>query len=259
MASTLKRTANQVHDIQSGYIGIKGIPNPWWGLKTGNDCVGFQLTTLGIRSRTDYTGKHVSISAFRKAYGWHEIDLSEEGWDQVRFGDLIGEEWPSNGHFTGVPTHLERFVSKVGNQVTTSSANTGPTPGVAVPRGAWQKTRTMTDARNWVVAIRPPYAGAEVTSPGGKKPPHALTSKAHVKLVARYVNNWAREKHPHLSTTAAEDDGKQGRNYWILIQTWGRDHNLYGATYRIDGEPYTRTWQVEKVALTRAQAAAKKK
>lgn len=253
--STLKRTSNQVHEIQSGFIGIKGIPNPWWGLRTGNDCVGFQLTTLGIRSRTDYTGKHVSISAFRKAYGWHEIDLSEEGWNSVRFGDLICEEWPSGERFTGVPTHMERFVAKEGNRITTASANTGPTPGVAVPRGAWVKTRTLTDASNWVVAIRPPYAGEEETSPCGAKPPKGLTSKAQVKLVARYVNNWAREKYAHLPTTKSEEDGVPGRNYWTLVQRWGRDHDLYGNTYRVDGIVGPRTQQIEKVVLKRAQAA----
>jgi hypothetical protein len=250
---SLKKTADQAHQQQLGYIGIKGAPNPWWGLgPTTNDCLGFQLFTLGLRTRTDYTSKHVSISAFRKAYGWHEIDLIEDGWDAVRFGDLICEEWPTGGGgFTGLPNHVERFVAKSGDHVTTTSANTGPTPGVASPRGAWQKTRTITDRRNWVVAIRPPYAGEDDTSPYGTKPPTAQRRK-NVKLIAGFLNS--RFKQPQTQSTK---DGIPGRNYWTLVQKWGREQGVYGSTYKIDGIVGPRTRQVEAIILKRAKAAKK--
>ena len=56
------------------------------------------------------------------------------------------------------------------------SANTGPVPGVPVPRGAWKKTRPLDD--HFLFAIRPPYVD---DSPSKSR-------MTEVKIVAAYYS-----------------------------------------------------------------------
>jgi hypothetical protein len=221
---TLKYTADQVHTRELAAVGVKGIPNPWWPLAGGNDCLAFQLYVMGVRARTDLALKYISIAEFRYQFSWPEIPM-----ELVKPGDLVCEMWPDNGDpITSTPNHIEYVVAidRAGKTITTISANTGPHPGVSDPRGAYRKTRTLTG--NFLFGVRPPYKGA------------SSSRVNEVKVVAAYLNKQKLGK-----TTAAVDDGDAGPVYWWLVQTWGRAHKLYGPLFHIDGDPGPQSRAVE--------------
>jgi hypothetical protein len=233
---TLKYTLDQVRDRQVAAIGVKGIPNGWWPLAAGNDCLAFQLERLGVRSKTDLEPHFISISAFRAWAGWDEVAVAD-----MQPGDLAC--WNFSGGT--LPEHIEYTYSidHAGKTVTTISANTGPTPGVPVPRGVWKKTRPITGAL--LFGIRPPVLEQAAATSKGRKDV--------VRFIAAYLND-----RPELNTlpnTAAEHDGVEGPVYWRLVQTWGRKHGQYGPTFHIDGVPGPRTRQVEAAAFKAAKAA----
>ena len=236
--ASLKYTLDQARDREVDLLGVKNIPNPWWPLSYGNDCLAFQLERLGVRKPSELDPHYISISAFRGHFGWDEIDA-----DQIRPGDLAVENWSG----TQDPEHIE-YVYSVDHDpttkrilnVTTISANTGPVPGQAVPRGVWKKTRP---AGAWLLfGIRPPY----------KPTVTALTSKrrTEVRLIAAFLNQ---SKGPGAPRTAAEDDGIPGPIYWMLIQAWGHAHGVYGDSFRIDGVPGPQTRKVEATILAKAK------
>lgn len=250
---TLKYTADQVRDREAALIGIVGKPNPWWAWGGGSDCMAAQATILGLRSsRADQAPHLISIAAFRSYFGWDEVPMSE-----ARGGDLVAEWWPErNGEempSNPLPRHIEMIYSITPTEIETTSANTGPHPGVADPNGFYRKTRTLT--RNFLFAIRVPYKGAPATSPYGTKHPVGAGSK-DVKLVATFLNDKIAGK-DHLTVTTSYKDGVVGPNYWTLVQTWGRENRIYGAGFKIDGIPGPRTRQVEAVIVLRAKAAGK--
>jgi hypothetical protein len=239
---SLKYTLDQVRKRETALIGSKGpttrAGTAWWGLNdpTTNDCLGFQLYSLGVRGRADYAPHYVSISAFRAWAGWDEPALGE-----ATAGDLVCENW-SGGH---EPEHIEYIYSidRAAGEITTISANTGPKPGLPVPRGVWKKTRPLGDA--FLFGIRPPYRD---DSPSKGR-------MAEVRIVAAYLNR--DNVLPEGVKTAAAADGIEGPIYWTLVQTWGRIHKLYGPTYRIDGVPGPRTRFVEAAIYAAARKAAK--
>jgi hypothetical protein len=234
---TLKYTLDQARDRQVAAIGVKGLPNGWWPLPTGNDCLAFQLERLGVRSRSDLDPHFISISAFRAWAGWDEIAVPD-----MQPGDLA--LW-NFSHGT-IPEHVEftYSIDHGARTITTISANTGPNPGVPVPRGVWKKTRPITDAL--LFGSRAPYL--EQAAATDKK------RKDVVRFLATYLNDLP--ELDHLPNTAAENDGVEGPVYWTLVQTWGRHHHLYGPTYRIDGVVGPRTRQVEAALFKAAKAAA---
>lgn len=245
---SLKYTADQVRDRESAMIGKGKHPNAWWAWTAGSDCMAGQAYALGIRTnRASSTAYEISIAAFRSHFGWDEVPLSE-----ARAGDLVAEFWPEAGQaISRVPNHIE-YIHGIDypDTITTDSANTGPRPGEDTPRGFYRKTRTL--GPNFLFAIRPPYKGAADTSPYGAKAPTGLAKK-DVKVVAAFLNDKIGKPH-----TNSVQDGITGPNYWTLVQTWGRQANIYGPGYKIDGIVGPRTRQVEAVILKRAKAAAKK-
>lgn len=234
---TLRYTADEARDRFRAYIGRTGLPQPWWGLDGGNDCVGYALERLGVRGPRDYAPKHISIREFRKAYRWEEVDR-----DELRAGDLVAENW--TGTTDGgrlVPEHLEYVysVDHARDRFRIISANTGPAPGVPSPRGVWTKDRPLDG--HILFGIRPPY----------KQPVATRTRKALVRRVAAYLNDVVKADVPR---SKAYVDGVEGPNYWRLVQTWGRWKGLYDTGYRIDGIPGPRTRIVEAAADKAARA-----
>jgi hypothetical protein len=233
--TTLKYTLDQVRERQVALIGTTGLPNAWWPLPAGNDCLAFQLTQLGIRRRSDLVPHFISIAAFRAWSGWDEVARSD-----IRPGDIALENW-SGGHD---PEHAE-FVYSIDHArgvVSTISANTGPHPGTPNPRGVWRKTRPIGE---WLLTgIRPPYRNPASTA--------TTHDRAKVRLTAGYLN---KVLPPGTPRTAAEDDGIRGPVYWMAVQTWGRLHDQYGPNYQIDGIPGPRSRTVEAVVYAKAKAA----
>lgn len=227
--STLKYTLDQVRSRQSALIGVKGLPNVWWPLPAGNDCVAFQLHCLGMRSRGDLAPHYISISAFRAWAHWPEYPVSE-----AVPGDLLLENWTGekddNGHLAA--EHMEAVYSIDHHAAKTVivAANTGPKPGVPTPRGVWKKERPIDS--HLIRVIRPPF---RVVTPSKSR-------LSEVRAVAHYLNE------QHLGETSyAANDGEEGPIYWWLVQTWGRKNDVYGSAYVIDGVPGPRTRQVEAI------------
>jgi hypothetical protein len=237
----LKYTLDQVRKREVALVGTKGpttkAGTPWWGLNdpSTSDCLGFQLYCLGERGRNDYEPHYISISAFRLWAGWDEPSM-----DAAQPGDLVCENWAGSG---GGKTaeHIEYIYSidRDAKKITTVSANTGPVPGVPVPRGAWKKTRDLDD--HFLFAIRPPY----------RDDAPSKSRMTEVKIVAAYLNR--DNVVPGGRKTAAVSDGIEGPVYWTLVQQWGRLHNLYGPTYWIDGVPGPRTRAVEAIVYGTAK------
>jgi hypothetical protein len=129
--------------------------------------------------------------------------------------------------------------------VTTISANTGPTPGVALPvPGACGRRPAPSPGRSSSGSGPRTSAQAVATTKGRKDV---------VRFIAAYLND-----RPELNTcrnSYAENDGVEGPVYWTLVQTWGRIHHQYGPTFHIDGVPGPRTRQVEAAAFKAAKAA----
>jgi len=233
----LQYTLDQARDRVVALIGVKSIPNPVWPLPTGNDCLAFVLERLGVRTRNQLDPHFISISAFRAWAGWDEVAVED-----LESGDL--PLW----NFSGgkLPEHIEfgySFNHSAARTATTVSANTGPNPGVPVPRGIWKKTRPITGSL--LFGIRPPYLAQAVATTKGRKDV--------VRFIAAYLN--ARPELNSLDNSYAEKDGVEGHIYWTLVQTWGRIHHQYGPTFHIDGVPGPRTRQVEAAAFKAAKAA----
>jgi hypothetical protein len=234
MTSTLKHTLDQVRDLQVSYIDthrVIGKSSEWWpfefkldanGDPTTNDCLGFQLWTMGFRTRAQTDLKFTSIRAFRETFGWNTVSVAD-----IRPGDM--PLWNFNGGKSA--EHVEFCYSiKPGSVITTTSANTGPEPGVLKPLGVYKKARPISGSL--LGAIRPTYRN-----------PVAVTtsaSRARVRLIATYLN-----KHVAGPDTGAAKDGVPGPIYWYLVQTWGRAHGQYGPTFEIDGIPGPRSRAVE--------------
>lgn len=239
---TLKYTLDEARQRETAHIGTKGVPAAWWGYgPETNDCLGYQLWILGLRSRNDYAPHYISISAFRTWAGWDEVAIKD-----VQAGDLVCEEWPDKDKpFTGIPGHIEYVYSAAEDHITIISANTGPTLGHPRPRGVWKKVRDRDE--HLLFAIRPPYRD---DSPSRGR-------KAEVRTVAGYVNRDNVLTTDGIPKTYAETDGIEGPIYWRRVQQWGRDHGLYGPTYIIDGIPGPRTRVVEAAIYAAAKKAAK--
>lgn len=79
---------------------------------------------------------------------------------------------------------------------------------------------------------------------------------ARLRRNGAYLNSLG---YGHRTTTATDgtvdQSGRVFQWYWWLVQTWGRKHGHYGATWRIDGKVGTQTRKVEK--LITALAAQK--
>ena len=240
----LKYTLDEVRKRETALIGTKGPTTrsgtPWWGLNdpSTNDCLGFQLYSLGIRSRTDYAPHYVSIAAFRAWAGWDEPALTD-----VQPGDLILENWSGGRE----PEHIEYVysVDHAAKTITTISANTGPVPGTPVPRGVWKKTRPLD--QHFLNGVRPPY----------RDDTPSKARRAEVRAVAAYVNRDNVLPNADIPKTASQQDGREGPIYWRRVQTWGRLHGLYGPTYVIDGIPGPRTRAVEAVIFKTVRKDAK--
>ncbi len=249
-STRLPFTLEETRDRAFAMIGTDGIPNPWWPLATGNDCLAFILERMGLRTRDQIDPRHlISISAFRAWAGWNEVPAS-----QIRPGMIAAERW-ENPH-DPLPEHAEIVyaVDPLLHTVTTISANTSPAPGVpmtAENRGVAKKTRPMGD---WLMfGIDPPYKSstAHLTAASRKR--------------ARRISTWLNEVLPPdvpRSTTGdyrgVRGDGIEGIIYWIDVQTWGRSVGQYGETFTIDGTPGPRTRAVERLADERSRAALRK-
>lgn len=222
----LKYTLDQARTRELAHVGAKGLPQAWWPLPAGNDCIAYQLWVLGERSGSDLTDHFISIAKFRAWAKWPEYPIGE-----AQSGDLVCEEWPDTGKpITGTPGHLEYVysVDPDDKKITTVSANTGPHPGKPLPRGVYRKTRDLDE--HFLFVIRPPYQDEKVT-----------TSRAtEVRDVAAYLNSLHLGKESYASV-----DGIEGPIYWWEVQTWGRANGVYGKGYVIDGVPGPQTRRVE--------------
>lgn len=253
MTLTLKYTLAQVRDRQIALVGTVGIPNKWWPLDYGADCLAFQLYSLGVRSRSQMELKYIKISEFLETTTWDRIDVAD-----IRSGDLVFQNWDGNKD----PDHVEMTYSIVPRKkITTTSANTGPAPGVPDPRGAWKKTR---DIGPWLeFGVRPPYRNG------------ATTATAKQRSEARLAGTWLNQQ-PELRAAGVPETGVGDRKtadgrtdpgdgitspaprYWLAVQTWGNLHGHYPSPpYEIDSIPGTQSRKVEAIIRTKAKAATK--
>jgi hypothetical protein len=256
MTMSLKYTADQVRDREAALIGKGRRPNAWWAWAGPSDCMAAQAYALGIRTnRASSTPYEISIAAFRAHFGWDEVPMS-----QAKAGMLVCSNWTGAGGGKNVE-HIEYIhsIDHAGGTITRDSGNTNAQPGGTDPKkiGFWRKTAALDG--HFLFAIVVPTKGAPDTSPYGAKTPTGLAKK-DAKLVAAFLNGWAREKHPNLPTTNTAKDGitTDAPKYWTLVQTYGRDTGIYGPRYVVDGDPGPRSRQVEAVILKRAKAAAKR-
>lgn len=236
--TTVKYTLDQARTRELAHVGAKGLPQPWWTLPAGNDCIAYQLWVLGLRGGDDFAPHWISISKFREWAKWPEVSPNE-----LAPGDLVLENWsgelvteanvtPGHEDEIGKPIaeHMEYVysVDHDAKKITTVSANTGPVPGTPVPRGVYKKTRDLDD--HFRKGIRPVYPDEKVT-----------TSRAtEVRDVAAYLNTLSLGKQSYASV-----DGVEGPIYWWLVQTWGHRNGVYGKGYVIDGVPGPQTRRVE--------------
>lgn len=248
---TLKHTLDAVRERETAHVGTKGRPNPWWpGGMTTNDCVGYQTAQLALRAGDESLGwlsqtahRHmISISAFRAHYQWPEVAASK-----IAPGDLVVSNWSGKRLDDGKleAEHMEWAYSVDHDHGTLVivGANTGPKPGDPTPNGVWKKTRPIDG--HILFGIRPPYAP--------DKP--SATRKHTVKVVAEFVNEKVPAGIPRTSAAGpGKDTGLEGKNYWRLVQTWGRLRGYYGSRYVIDGIPGPQSRIVEAAAYKAATA-----
>lgn len=242
--AVLPRTLDQVRAALRAELGTKGIPNAHWPVGSGQDCLGFLTWGAGIRPRDDLANALVSIEAFRVSSGWHEI----RGHAGIRPGDWVLWDWDGDG----LPDHAE-FVYSLDRQhdeLTTDSANTGPKPGVTDPRGVWEKTRPLSSPEVWG-AIRPPYAN----------PQPSASDRATVRKAATYLNATMPSSYTdpvtHRTVTLhrsgsgdlgkVKGDGIRGPFYRLLVQAWGRTHDVHGRPADLAHAFYGETYKVDSV------------
>jgi hypothetical protein len=258
----LELTLPQARARMMAELGVVGIPNAHWPLSTGNDCLAFVLYGLGVRRRDQgfAPGENplISISAFRASAGWHEVGPAE-----VRAGDLA--LWGWDGHEPA--DHIEFTYSRdlAAGEITTVSANTGPRPGVDIERehpelrGIYRKTRAVSSSL--LGGIRPPYAQPVPTS----------SDLANVRAAATYLNrvmpptfhDEVTGRTLTLHRSGAGDgsgngkrgDGKRGPFYRLMVQCWGRQHALYGRSFRLDSVFGPQSERVEDHLFAVAKAA----
>lgn len=245
---TLIHTLEEVRELETEYVGTKGRPYKLWpgGLDT-NDCVGYQTERLGLRTGHETLAQledhlhWISIAAFRAHYQWPEVSASS-----IESGDLVISNWTGtkvDGRLEAEHMEYDYSADHSAGSIVIIGANTGPAPGVPTPNGIWKKTRPLDT--HILFGIRPPYKSS--------KP--SISRKHLVKVVAIYVNAKVPTGLPR--TTAAgpgKDTGLEGKNYWKLVQTWGRAHGYYGSHYVIDGIPGPQSRIVEAAAYKAATA-----
>jgi len=167
----------------------------------------------------------IGIAAFRAHYQFREVPAS-----RIRAGMLVISNW-SGTRVDGVleAEHMEWAYSDAGESVRVVGANTGPRPGVPKPIGVWDKTHPLDE--HILLGIDIPY---RPLAPSRAR-------RKYVAVVGAFVNERVPGGLPR--TTAAPgvgkdaDTGHEGRNYWKLVQTWGRIHGYYGSHFVIDGIP----------------------
>jgi hypothetical protein len=228
----LKYTLDEVRQREVAHLNTKGLPAVWWTLPAGNDCLGFQLYCMGERSGKTFADEDISISHFRKAYKWTEVPMVS-----AKPGDLVLENWggskDADGNLTAEHIEYVYAVDHNAKTITTISANTGPKPGVPVPRGVYKKTRPLDG--HFLKAVRCPYKDPKLTN----------ARVAEVRRIATYLNSL------HLGrTSAAADDGQAGENYYWMIQHWGHAERTYPKSCVEDGVPGDYTRKVEKILST---------
>ena len=254
---TLKYTLEQVRDREVAALGTLGVPNAWWPSTYdrpwdwNNDCIKFQLFSMGVATRRQQDNHFISIAGFRGWAGWKEVTVAD-----LRPGDIAAEVWEGGDE----PDHVE-FVYSIdhaGGKITTLSANTSPTPGVPMTeknRGVYKKTRNL--STHFLFGIRPPYLDATATVTPSRR--------AQVRLTATWLNKTLPDTYQGqtIHRSAAGDigktagDGLPGPLYWLEVQTWGRLNDEYGPRFQVDGIPGARTRQVEAVIYGKAKAAHK--
>jgi hypothetical protein len=237
--AVLPRTLDDVRRRLMAELGTVGIPNLHWPLSTGEDCLGFLTWASGIRQRDDLTTALISIRAFRASAGWHEVGPRE-----VRPGDWALWDWDGDGE----PDHATfgYSVDRLHNEITTVEANTSPRPGVPLTtanRGVYRKTRPLSSPELWG-ALRPAY----LTLPTTTADQRAVRDEA----TGRTITLHRTDAGDHGSV---KGDGKRGPLYRLLVQAWGRQHGLYGKTYRLDGIFGPRSEVVEDHLAPIARAA----
>jgi hypothetical protein len=163
----LTRTVSQVREIEEAQLGHKGIPNADWPLAAGNDCLKFQLVSLGVVTRSDMSDPAISIRAFLATTRGSGCPAN------LRAGDLVLQQWDDLPDVD----HVGFLYSKPTGALRTIEANTSPKPGVALTkanRGIYDKTRPI---GSWVVGgIRPPYVPEAAIVTSSKRPRSASSS-----------------------------------------------------------------------------------
>ena len=82
---------------------------------------------------------------------------------------------------------------------------------------------------------------------GSLKVPIDLTFLREVNLQTSSTKKFISQE-----VTAGKDWGMEGRNYWRLVQTWGRHNGYYGSKFIIDGIPGPQSRLVEAAAYKKA-------
>lgn len=137
--------------------------------------------------------------------------------------------------------------------------------------GSWGKNLGLTTVAAYTAATGAVYMGFAHTDGVNRvaiaAPKPAAKGSARVRLIAAYLNDWARDEHLDLRTSAAEDGivdqtGQVKQVYWLLEQKWGRAHNHYGTAFRVDGKVARvggQTRKVDAILYELAKTAAAKK
>jgi hypothetical protein len=251
---TLKHTLPEVRARETARLGAVQWPQPFWPAGARSSyCVGWQTVQLGLRTGREslaWLNAHphmISIAAFRAHYQFPEVPAAA-----IAPGDLVISNWTGarvDGDLEA--EHMEWAYShnRAAAALVVVGANTGPAAGRATPNGIWKKSRPRDG--HILFGIRPPYAGEKAPS---------RSRKHEVAVVAAWVNDPKHVPGKLALTTAApgvgpdSDTGREGRNYWVRVQTWGRNHGYYGSRFDIDGIPGPQSRIVEAAAYKAATA-----